>query len=118
MKEVKDFIRSSEILAEYDILKAIMGQIADFLIKIKFPTITIVALLLYFGQDLLRTASTFVSPDGIAGAALIFLGMLLSIVAFLDYRYKEQNESVIKNLNDGIGGLSKALRSRENSFSI
>lgn len=82
----------------------------------KFPIISkiashgIIVLLFYFGANLLIKAESLVSSASVAGSGMIFVGITLSIVFFMDWRKREGYEHIIKQQEGVIRSLSSRLR--------
>ena len=74
-------------------------------IFIRSASLAIIALLLYFGVDLVK------NTDGVTleGSGLIFVGITLSVISFADWRKKEAYEHLIKQQSGVIKDLSSQI---------
>lgn len=93
-----------------------MDKILEVISALKIPTLALIGIIFYTGYSLI-IGSTFISPAGISGAILLCAGFVLSLIIFVDYRYKEQSEHIIKQQEKAIDNLSKALKNTSETHS-
>lgn len=83
----------------------------EALIKLKIPTLVLIGVIFWFGSDLIaKPTTTFISPSCIAGSILLVFGVFMAILAFVDYRYKEQTDGAIEQMGNALLALGKATR--------
>ncbi len=93
-----------------------MDKFLEIITTLKIPTLALIGMIFYTGYSLISN-SVFISPSGIGGAVLLCVGIILSLIIFVDYRYKEQSEHIIKQQGRAIDNLSKALKSTSETHS-
>ena len=86
-----------------------MDKFLQIVTGLKIPTLALVGIFFYTGYELLKGAD-FISPSGISGAILLCVGVILSLILFIDYRYKEQSEHIITQQSKAIDNLGRALK--------
>jgi len=94
-----------------------MDKILEIINTLKIPTLALVGIVFYTGVSLIKDESELVSLSGVSGAVLLILGFILSMILFIDYRYKEQSEHIIKQQSKAIDNLSKALKNTSDTHS-
>ena len=80
---------------------------------IKFASLAPIAILLYFGVALLTNSDKSVGIVPYTGAGLIFVGIVLAVFFFMDWRKREGYEHLIKQQD----GLIKSLSAHINETS-
>lgn len=86
-----------------------MEKFSEIVNTLKIPTLSLVGVFFYTGYSLIK-GSVFISTSGISGAILLCAGFILSLILFIDYRYKEQSEHIIKQQGKAIDNLGRALK--------
>lgn len=86
-----------------------MENFSQIVTTLKIPTLTLVGMFFYVGYELLK-GSEFVSPEGIGGAIFLVVGVIMSLILFIDYRYKEQSEHIMNQQGKAIDNLGRALK--------
>ena len=76
----------------------------------------LVGIFFYTGYSLIKD-SVFISTSGISGSLLLCIGFILSMILFIDYRYKEQSEHIIKQQGKAIDNLGKSLKNTSETHS-
>ena len=87
-----------------------MDAFFEGLIKAKVPKIAILAILFWAGVALINNSSELFSLSGITGLIIILIGVLLSMISFLDYRYKDSVDNAIAQLDKAIDSLARDPR--------
>ena len=86
------------------------------ILDLKIPTIIVVGGLFWFGGSMIKDVNVNdLTLEALFGSGMLTTGMLLSIVAFLDYRYKEQTDTMITQLQSALGTLSRTHSAIEQS---
>ena len=87
-----------------DLIKKILNKLA---------TLTIIVVLFYFGSKLVLSNNNFRSTSFIAGGIILVVAITLSLIFFLDYRYKEYTDNTIKQLSEANNSLLKIIKAKE-----
>lgn len=86
------------------------------ILDLKIPTIIVVGGLFWFGGSMIKDVKVdHLTLEALFGSGMLTTGMLLSVVAFLDYRYKEQTDTMITQLQSALGTLSRTHSAIEQS---
>jgi hypothetical protein len=93
-----------------------MEKFLEVINTLKIPTLTLIGIIFYTGYELIK-GSVFISMPGISGAIFLCVGIILGIIIFIDYRYKEQSEHIIRQQGKAIDNLSKALKNTSDTHS-
>ena len=93
-----------------------MEKFLNAITTLKIPTLTLVGIFFITGYELLK-GSDFISSSGIGGAILLCIGVVLSLILFIDYRYKEQSEHIITQQSKAIDNLGRALKNTSDTHS-
>lgn len=91
-------------------------EITEIINDLKIPTLSLIGLFFYIGSSLIKE-SEFVSFSGVSGVILLGVGIILGIIIFVDYRYKEQSEHIIDQQHKAIDNLSKLLKTTSETHS-
>lgn len=83
---------------------------------LKIPTLGLMGIFLYTGFSLVKD-SNFNSLSGISGSILLCVSFIFGLILFIDYRYKEQSEHIIKEQSKAIDNLSRALKNTSDTHS-
>ncbi len=86
-----------------------MDKFLEIVNTLKIPTLTLIGIFFYTGYSLIKD-SIFISASGISGGILLCAGFILALIIFIDYRYKEQSEHIIKQQGKAIDNLGRALK--------
>jgi len=89
----------------------------EIVTTLKIPTLSLIRALFYFGCDLTKSAPNLISQAGISGAIILCIAAILSMMIFIDYRYKEQNDHIVSQQGKAIDNLSKALKNTSETHS-
>lgn len=91
-------------------------EITEIINDLKIPTLSLIGLFFYTGSSLIE-GSDLVSFSGVSGVVLLGVGIILGIIIFVDYRYKEQSEHIIGQQHKAINNLSKLLKTTSETHS-
>lgn len=94
-----------------------MEKFNEIVNTLKIPTLSLIGIFFYTGYSLIK-GSEFLSSSGISGSILLCIGLVLSLVIFIDYRYKEQSEHIVKQQGKAIDNLSKALKNTSDTHNV
>ena len=86
-----------------DLIKKILNKLA---------TLAIIVVLFYFGSKLILNNNDFSSTSFISGGIILVVAITLSLIFFLDYRYKEYTDNTIKQLSEANDSLLKIIKSK------
>lgn len=93
-----------------------MDGFLKIITTLRIPTLALVGIFFYTGYSLIKD-SVFISASGISGGILLCGGFILSIILFVDYRYKEQNEHIVEQQSKAIDNLGRALKNTSDTHS-
>lgn len=100
-----------------------MDKVLQKVIELKVPSLILIAILFYFGADLIKASNDFSSISGYVGIALIFLGVYILSQSFNGYKKREevselidQQSKVIKTLSESHFRSSETSAIREKTF--
>lgn len=95
-----------------------MDKFFENLSKSKIPSLAVLGILFYAGVKLLSSTSAIVSVDGISGSIILCVGIILSVIGFFDYRYKEYTDSAMAQLDRALSSVSKALKNTQSANNL
>ena len=72
---------------------------------IRISSLGIIVILLYFGVDLMKNTN----GTSFAGSGLIFVGITLAVISFIDWRKREDYEHLIKQQGAVIKDLGQQI---------
>jgi len=72
---------------------------------IRFASLGVIIILLYFGVDLIKNTKDV----SWAGSGLIFVGITLAVISFMDWRKREDYEHLIKQQSGVIKDLTAQI---------
>lgn len=94
-----------------------MDKILQAITTQKLPSLILLGFFFWFGTQLLIDAQA-TSQQYYLGFALVVIGGVFGVIFFVDYRYREHTEHIMKKQEEAIDNLSKALDSVRETHDI